>query len=140
MPKLTNDERDAFLSELRYGILTMQREDGSPIGVPVWYDWDGEAVRLFAASNSPKIARLTANPQASLLVVNNLDETEMWVAFDGEVSISSEGGMALAEQLAARYWSMTEPRHVELLAAWREVADQIWLLTLKPSRIRSYRD
>ena len=140
MPKLSDDERDAFLDTLRYGVLTMLREDGSPLGVPVWYDWDGDVVRMFAASNTPKVARLTANPKASLLVINNLDEIERWVAFDGPVVIKTEGGMALAEKLAARYWDLSQEREAKMLETWREFASEIRLLELVPERIRSYKD
>jgi nitroimidazol reductase NimA-like FMN-containing flavoprotein (pyridoxamine 5'-phosphate oxidase superfamily) len=140
MPKLSDQERDEFLSALRYGILTMMRSDESPVSVPVWYDWNGHVAQMFAASNSPKIGRLKANPQASLLVVNNLDEIEMWVAFDGPVTIRSKGGFELAEQLAGRYWDLTQLRQSEMLEAWRVAASEICLMELAPDRIRSYKE
>ena len=79
MPQLSEQERDEFLAVLRQGILSMVRQDGSPISVPVWFEWNGEIVSLFAYAESPKIKRLRANPRASLLVTSNLDEVEMWV-------------------------------------------------------------
>ncbi|MGB1885208.1 MAG: pyridoxamine 5'-phosphate oxidase family protein [Gammaproteobacteria bacterium] len=140
MPKLTDRERDEFMRSLRYGILTMQRADGSPVSVPVWFDWTGEMIRMFALATSPKIARLKARPEASLLVVNNLDEKEAWVAFDGPVAIMDDGGIELAETLAARYWDLSEPRKAEMLEEWRAAASQIALLELRPEKIRSYKD
>lgn len=58
--------RNAHLLESpRFGILISHREDGSALGVPVWFDWDGTRVRCFAAKNSSKIERLTRRPLCS---------------------------------------------------------------------------
>ena len=140
MPVLSESERDKFLGALRYGILTCARENGSPVSVPVWYEWADGVVRMFALATSPKISRLKANPSASLLVVNNLDELEMWVAFDGDVRISDGGGFKLAERLAARYWDLSQARQAKMLEEWRAAASQISLLELAPQKIRSYKD
>ena len=87
MGTMNDDQRKDFLAEPRYGILNTTRSDGLPIGVPVWFDWNGETVRMFTSVVSPKIKRLQADPRASLLVVNYLSEQEAWVSFDGSVSI-----------------------------------------------------
>ena len=97
MAKMNDEVRERFLAEPRYGILNTLRSDGLPIGVPVWFDWDGETVRMFTSVLSPKIKRIQADPRASLLVVNHPTEEEAWVSFDGPVSIHEEGGFELAE-------------------------------------------
>ncbi|MGI9433069.1 MAG: pyridoxamine 5'-phosphate oxidase family protein, partial [Myxococcota bacterium] len=104
---MTNEERDRFLAEPRYGMLTILRSDGSPIAVPVWFDWTGEVVNMFTSVVSPKIKRLQADPRASLLVANHITEHETWVAFDGPVSIHEDGGIELAERLSSRYWDLS---------------------------------
>ena len=85
---MTPAERDAFLSRPRLGILSTLREDGSPVAVPLWFEWDGHAVRAFSSVTSGKLKRIERDPRASLVAVNNLDEPEAWVAFDGRTSIS----------------------------------------------------
>ena len=40
---LTDQERDAFLKQARYGVLTHLMKDGSPVAVPVWFDRDHES-------------------------------------------------------------------------------------------------
>jgi nitroimidazol reductase NimA-like FMN-containing flavoprotein (pyridoxamine 5'-phosphate oxidase superfamily) len=140
MTKMNDEERERFLEEPRYGILNMIRSDGSPIGVPVWFDWNGEAVRMFTGVLSPKIKRLQGDPRASLRVVNHLTEDEAWVSFDGPVSIHEEGGLELAEALASRYWDLSDPRRQETLELWRKAAAAMRLLELRPVRIRTYRD
>ena len=137
---MTEEERDRFLSEPRYGILTLLRTDGSPIAVPVWFDWTGEVVRMFTSVVSAKMKRLRADPRASLLVANHLSEHEAWVAFDGVVSIHEDGGIELAERLAPRYWDLSDPDRQRTLESWREAAAAFRILELKPARIRTYRD
>jgi PPOX class probable F420-dependent enzyme len=137
---MNDEESERFLSEPRYGILNTLHSDGSPIGVPVWFDWNGETVRIFTSVLSPKIKRLQADPRASLLVVNHQKEQESWISFDGAVSIRDEGGLELAEALAARYWDLSDPSRQETLALWRKAAAALRVLELRPERIRSYKD
>ncbi len=140
MATMSDEERDRFLEEPRYGVLNLLRTDGSPVGVPVWFDWDGETIRVFTSVTSPKMNRLRADPRASLLVVNHLAEHEAWVAFDGLVSIHEEGGLELAEKLAPRYWDLSDPERQRTLELWRKAAAALRVLELKPTRIRTYRD
>jgi PPOX class probable F420-dependent enzyme len=137
---MTDEERDRFLEEPRYGVLTILRTDGSPIAVPVWFDWTGEVVRMFTSVVSPKMERLKADPRASLLVVNHIAEHETWVAFDGVVSIQDEGGIELAEQLSSHYWNLSDPARQQTLEFWRNAAAALRILELKPTRIRTYKD
>jgi PPOX class probable F420-dependent enzyme len=137
---MSDGERREFLSEPRYGILNTLRSDGWPVGVPVWFDWNGETVRIFTSVVSPKMKRLQRDPRASLLVINDPKEKESWVAFDGEVSIQDEGGLELAEELASRYWDLSDPGHQETLDLWRKAAAALRVLELRPERIRSYKD
>ena len=140
MAAMTEEDRAAFLAETRYGYLTTLISDGSPRTVPVWFDWNGETLRMFTSVLSPKIRRLQADPRASLLVVNHLAEPESWVAFDGPVSIQEEGGFELAERLAPRYWDLSDPERRSTLELWRKAAGALRVLELKPTRIRTYKD
>jgi PPOX class probable F420-dependent enzyme len=137
---MSDEEREQFLSEPRYGVLNTLRSDGWPVGVPVWFDWNGETVRIFTSVVSPKMKRLQRDPRASLLVINDPKEKESWVAFDGVMSIREQGGFELAEELASRYWDLSEPSHQETLDLWRKAAAALRVLELRPERIRSYRD
>jgi PPOX class probable F420-dependent enzyme len=140
MAKMNDEQRERFLAEPRYGILNTLRSDGLPIGVPVWFDWDGEAVRMFTSVLSPKIKRIQRDSRASLLVVNHPTEEEAWVSFDGPVTIHEDGGFELAEALASRYWDLSDPGRRETLELWRKAAAAMRLLELRPTRIRSYQD
>ncbi len=135
---LTDAEtRDRFLDRPRLGTLSTNRREGTPMGVPVWFEWDGSVVRMFSATTAAKVKRLRNDPRASLLVTNHLDEHENWVAFDGKVTISDEGGIELAERLAPRYWDLEDSERLETLEVWRKGKDFMCLLTLDPTQIRT---
>jgi PPOX class probable F420-dependent enzyme len=137
---MNDEERERFLTEPRYGILNTIRSDGLPIGVPVWFDWDGETVRMFTSVVAPKVKRIQADPRASLLVVNHPTEQESWVSFDGEVAVRDHGGLELAERLALRYWDLSDPERQATLELWRKAAAALRVLELRPERVRSYKE
>jgi PPOX class probable F420-dependent enzyme len=129
-----------FLAQTRYGFLTTLRRDGSPTAVPVWFEWDGVAVRIFTSKTSSKVKRIQHDPRVTLLVANDLDEHEAWVAFDGTATIEMEGGFELAERLAHKYWDLADPERRASLKSWRTVADSFCVIVLRPARVRSYWD
>ncbi len=137
MPEMSDGERDAFIEKLRLGVLSTLREDGSPVAVPVWFEWDGRAIRIFSSGRSGKIARLKRDPRASLLVANSVGEPEAWVAFDGEMTIKTDGAFELAERLAGRYWDVTDAERRATLNLWRRIAPSLRLLELVPTRIHT---
>ena len=63
----TQTEMDAFLEVPRLAMLIYPGSRSSPTGVPVWFDWDGEIVRMFAGRRSPKVSQLTNNPNISVI-------------------------------------------------------------------------
>ena len=60
--------------------------------------------------------------------------------FDGSISIHEEGGLELAEELAPRYWDLSDPSRQETLELWRKAGAAMRLLELRPERIRSSKD
>lgn len=132
---MTDAERDAFLADRRYGILTTLRADGAPVSVPVWYEWDGSTLRMFCHEASGKLRRLQHDARASVLVVNHPDEPENWVAFDGRVTIRWQGGLELAERVFDHYYPPGDERRSEL-ESWRKMRDEWRLLELTPESVR----
>ena len=140
MSGMSDDQMAEFLSRTRQGIWLSVNSDGTASGVPVWFDWTGQVVRMFTSAVSPKIERLKADPRASLLVANHIAEHEMWVAFDGVVSIHEEGGIELAEKLASSYWDLSDPDRQRILEFWQKAAAALRVLELEPTRIRTYKE
>jgi PPOX class probable F420-dependent enzyme len=137
MARMTDGQREAFLGTPRIGMLSTLNEDGSPVTVPVWFEWDGRAVRVFSSVTSGKVRRLGRDARASLLVANSVGEPEQWVAFDGVVKISTEGAIELAERLAQRYWDMNDAGHRRELESWLSAAAGLRVLELAPARVRT---
>jgi PPOX class probable F420-dependent enzyme len=134
---MNDAERDAFLATTRLAMLSTLKDDGAPITVPVWFEWDGETVRMFSGATASKVRRLQRDARASVLIPNSPGEPESWVAFDGEVAISPDGAFELASRMAQRYWDMTDAGHAETVESWRKAAAHLRLLQLKPRTIRS---
>jgi PPOX class probable F420-dependent enzyme len=130
---------DEFLARRsRIAMLSSLRRDGRPLSVPVWFEWDGAQLRMFADATSPKIARLRHDPRVSVVIANESDESEFWVAFDGDARIEERGGLALAEQLAPKYWNLDDADQAAALAAWTQAGDEAFcLIVVEPTAIRS---
>jgi len=137
MSAMTGAEREAFLAKPRLGMLATLAADGAPVTVPVWFEWDGEAARVFTGAATGKARRIERDARASLLVPNNVGEPEAWVAFEGDVAIVADGAIELAERLAHRYWDMNDEAHRAELESWRKAAAHLRVLVLTPRRIRT---
>jgi len=139
MAQMGESELAAFLAETRLAVLTTLRDDGSPVAVPVWFEWDGDVARMFSGWRAGKTHRLQRDARATLLVPNHVDELERWVAFDGEVAIRDHGGFELADRMAQRYWDMERPERRAELESWRKMASHLRLLELRPTVVRSWK-
>ena len=136
MAKMTQEFRDKFLSQTRYGILTTLAKDGSPISVPVWFDWDGKAIRIITAENSAKVMRIRRNARVTFLVTNHPDEDDAWVAFDGLAEIHP-GDVELLERIAAKYWDMSDPERRATVDSWISDLNELCMIKLIPLKIRT---
>jgi len=132
---MSTAERDAFLREPRIAILITLREDGSPAPVPIWYEWDGARARIFTERDSAKLARIRTDARVCLTVAEPTGVPEAWVTIDGTASIENEGGFALAERLAPRYYSAEQAANV--LPRWQAMADRWVVIVIEPRRITS---
>ena len=69
MPKMTDSERDDFLTEpgvvLKIGTL---RGDGSPLVTPIWFLYEEGAIWFTPRARSEWFANLKADPRASLCI------------------------------------------------------------------------
>lgn len=129
--------RDEFLAQPRLAILITNDAPGAPIGVPVWFEWTGTKVQMFAGKETPKINRIKRDARASVLVTNAVGEPEAWVAFDGLIDLNADGGIELATRLVDQYWNMDDERLRSVLTSWQQAPDEFFLLTLRPEKIRT---
>ena len=57
MAEMTRDLLNGFLRETRIAKLAYLQPSGAPTIVPVWYEWDGEAARVFTSRTSRYVKR-----------------------------------------------------------------------------------
>ncbi|MEM7691135.1 MAG: pyridoxamine 5'-phosphate oxidase family protein [Pseudomonadota bacterium] len=142
MPKPfeSQQEIDTFLKEPRLAILIYHGSRPGPMGVPVWFDWNGRTVRMFAGRNSPKVKHLLDDPNISVLVTNRVGEPEAWVAFDGKVALADfepEDWCALLDRVAPKYWDLNDAAYAQEIEGWRASPEAFVSLSLLPEVIRS---
>ena len=133
--KMTPAQLDAFLRETRIAKLVTLYADGRPTSVPVWFEWDGEAARLFTSVDSGKVGRIEADPRVCLSVEEAVGVGEAWVTIEGNATIETEGGMELARRLAYRYYS--PEKAAATLPGWERMAAKWVVVKVAPTRIRS---
>ena len=131
---MSDAARDTFLREIRIGTLCTLNQDGSPNAMPLWYEWDGEKIRMFSSRDTGKVRRLSNDPRACLSVEDPVGAMEAWVTVEGSVEILDQGGKELALKLAGIYYE--GERRDKTLASWSQTEDWV-LLELTPSQIRS---
>ena len=136
----SQQEIDEFLAEPRLAILMYNGKRPAPTGVPVWFDWDGHTLQMFASRTSPKVEQLQKDPNVSVLITNRVGEPEGWVAFDGTVTIGDfapADWQALIDRVAPRYWDMSESAYADEISNWRAAPEAFVSLALVPDAIRS---
>ncbi len=132
---MTKTEYDTFLKATRIGTLCTLDADGSPNAMPLWYDWDGEKIRMFTSRGTGKVRRLARDPRACLSVADPVGAPEAWVTVEGTVEMLDEGGRELACRLAAIYYEQEKAKRT--IDVWEKKDDWV-LLELTPTRIRTY--
>ncbi len=136
----SQQEIDAFLQQPRLAILMYNGMQNAPTGVPVWFDWNGQTLRLFSAANSPKVQRLREDPNISVLITNAIGEAEGWVAFDGKVEVSAfsqQSWSDLLNKVAPQYWALSNPDYAKEIKAWHKMPEAFVMLSMQPEKIRS---
>lgn len=130
---------ETFLAGRRLGVLTTASFPGSfPIPRPVWFHWDGQAAHMFSSGTAPKIARLVKNPSATLLISNEVDQPEFWVAIQGEIEVDPENVIDTVERLAHRYWGEQPTKaKQQVLEYWRAKSCDLVNLRLNMRKLSS---
>ncbi len=136
----TQEDIDAFLEEPRLAMLLYRGSRPAPTGVPVWFDWNGEVVRMFSGRTSQKVRYLKDDLNASVPVTNRVGEPEGWVAFDGEIEVGDftpEEWRELIDMVAPRYWDLSISDYAETIDQWRSAPEMFISMRLVPTAIRS---
>lgn len=105
MATMTEQERQDFLADLHVGVLGIERSDGPPLVVPVWYSYEpgGEVVVLTSASSVK--GRLAAAAGRGSLCAQQEDLPYKYVTVEGTIEIGplSSDAHGDVEPMAIRY-------------------------------------
>ena len=126
---------DIFLKKIRIASLVTLNTDGSPNAMPLWYEWDGEKLRMFSSRDTGKVRRLNHNNRACVTVHDPVGAPEAWITVEGTVEIKDTGGRELALKLVPFYYA-DKNKAERTLEVWSKKTDFV-LLELTPTRIRT---
>ena len=85
----TKEEREALLSEPRFGILSVNREERGPVAMPVWHRWDAPTgeLRLTSGIRTRKGEAMVASGRATFTV---MDDNGGYVSLEGPVTYDED--------------------------------------------------
>jgi PPOX class probable F420-dependent enzyme len=107
MAAMTEAARQEFLADLHVGVLAVERADGPPLNVPVWYAYaPGGDVEVMTGASSVKGRLLAAAGRASLCAQQE-ELPYKYVSVEGPVAIEPitdiDEARAAIEPMAIRY-------------------------------------
>ena len=103
---MSESERQAFLADLHVGVISIERADGPPLAVPIWYGYEpGEVVWVLTAADSLKGRLLEAAGRFSLCAQTEEPPFYRYVSVEGPVvDVSPADLEADRRPLAHRYF------------------------------------
>ena len=137
---LSSDALDALLREPIVARLGTIDADGYPVIVPIWTEWDGEAIWLVVRANADYAANLQARPKVGLSVVR-ADAADTRALILGRAEIVEGPGPlrgqaeAIARRMAVRYEGPDGERYIDESLEWPRL-----LVRIVPERIVSWGD
>ena len=103
MTKMTQDEKEAYLSEVRIGVLAINDAGSGPLTAPLWYDYrPGGEFFMIVAADSRK-GKLLAVGQRVSLVVQSEALPYSYVSVEGPVTSVSPVTFDELLSMAYRY-------------------------------------
>lgn len=105
MAEMTDEERDAFIREVRVAVLAIERVDKGPLCAPVWYLYRDGAFEIAMADDSAKALLLRRADHASVCVQQEALPYK-YVTAEGPVEVEAVDGQtrhAFILEVATRY-------------------------------------
>jgi PPOX class probable F420-dependent enzyme len=137
---LSPEALDALLREPIVARLGTVDADGYPVIVPIWTDWDGEAIWLVVRARADYAANLQDRPKVGLSVVR-ADAADTRALILGRAEIVEGPGPlrgraeTIARRMAVRYEGPDGERYIDESREWPRL-----LVRIVPERIVSWGD
>lgn len=97
-----SDRAKALLDSKAFAVVSTVQPDGSPQSSVVWVKRDGDDILFSTVEGRRKQLNLARDPRVSLLV-NPPESPYEYFEARGEVTMTTEGGRELIDELAAKY-------------------------------------
>ena len=137
--ELTRPLRE-FLDRPNVAILATIRKDGSPHLTRVWYEYDGDEVRISITDTRAKYRHVLRDPRVSLAVTTpsaSSQDVHKEVMLEGKAQVTSEGGPELIRRLGIKFEGEEGGnRYADL--SLNELKDNRLVLHFKPERIMAW--
>ena len=105
--QMTETERESFLADLHVAMFAVERADGPPLNVPIWYDYEpGGELWVLTDANSLKGRLLAAAGRFSLCVQTEAAPYS-YVSVEGASTIGPADTEADLRPMARRYLGET---------------------------------
>ncbi len=130
---MTESEREAFLAGLHVGVLGVERQDGPPLVLPVWYSYEPGGDVVVLTSGSSLKGRLAERAGRASLAAQQESLPYKYVSVEGPIEIdrlAADETRAAIEPMAVRYLG---DELGSQYAAANQVADEI-RIRLRPTR------
>ena len=103
---MSKDEREAFLADLHVGVISIERSDGPPLTVPIWYDYEpGGNVWITTGTDSQKSKMLHKAQRFSLCAQTEEPPFYAYVSVEGPVvSVAPTDEERVGRPMAHRYF------------------------------------
>lgn len=88
--------RDLLAQPVLARLATANQTTLQPHVVPVWFEWDGEAIWISSFDSTRKMRDLERNPQVSI-VIDTVDDngTARGVVFEGKANVIKDPGVVI---------------------------------------------
>ena len=101
--QMTKDEREKFLADLHVGVVGLERPDGPPLVVPVWYMYEPGGELWFVMDNNSVTGRLLQKSMRFSFCVQSESLPYKYVSVEGTANISPADKELHTRPLAHRY-------------------------------------
>jgi PPOX class probable F420-dependent enzyme len=101
--QMTKDEREQFLADLHVGVLGIERTDGPPLVVPVWYMYEPGGELWFVIDSHSVKGRLLEKSMRFSLCVQSESLPYKYVSVEGAATIAPADKELDTRPLAHRY-------------------------------------
>jgi len=103
MPKMTSEEREAFLAELHVGVVAVERPDRAPLAVPIWYGYEAGGDVLLWTDNGSVKEKLIRAAGRFAITAQVEQPPYRYVTAEGPVTAIEPATEEIARAIAVRY-------------------------------------